>query len=46
MAYFIDTQRKTVRNTNTLNYDFKNIIKNKDHSLNILLGEETINKKE
>lgn len=45
MAYFIDTQRKTVRNTNTLNYDFKNIIKNKDHSLNILLGEETINKK-
>lgn len=45
MAYFIDTQRKTVRNTNTLNYDFKNIIKNKNHSLNILLGEETINKK-
>lgn len=45
MAYFIDTQRKTVRNTNTLNYDFKNLIKNKNHSLNILLGEETINKK-
>lgn len=44
MAYFIDTQRKTFRNTNTLNYDFKNLIKNKDHSLNILLGEETINK--
>ena len=45
MAYFIDTQRKTVRNTNTLNYDFKNLIKNKNHNLNILLGEETINKK-
>ena len=45
MAYFIDTQRKTFRNTNTLNYDFKNLIKNKDHSLSLLLGEETINKK-
>ncbi len=45
MAYFIDTQRHTFRNTNTLNYDFKNLIKNKDHSLSLLLGEETINKK-
>lgn len=30
------------RNANTLNYDFKNII-GKDHSLKILVGEETIN---
>lgn len=45
MAYFIDSQRKTFRNTNTISYDFKNVIKNKDHSLNLLLGEETINKK-
>lgn len=45
MAYFIDTQRHTFRNTNTINYDFKNVIKSKDHSLNLLLGEETINKK-
>ena len=45
MAYFADTQRKTFRNTNTVNYDFKNVIKNKDHSLNVLVGEETLNKK-
>lgn len=45
MAYFIDTQRHTFRNTNTFNYDFKNLIKNKDHSLNLLVGEETISKK-
>lgn len=45
MAYFADTQRKTFRNTNTVNYDFKDIINNKDHSLNVLIGEETLNKK-
>lgn len=45
MAYFADTQRKTFRNTNTINYNFKGIIKNKDHNLNLLVGEETINKK-
>ncbi len=45
MAYFIDTQRKTFRNTNTINYDFKDIIKNDDHNLTLLIGEETINKK-
>ena len=28
-----------------MNYDFKNVIKNKDHSLNVLVGEETLNKK-
>ena len=45
MAYFIDTQRHTFRNTNTFNYDFKKLIKSKDHSLNLLVGEETISKK-
>lgn len=45
MAYFADMQRKTFRNTNTVNYNFKDIIKNKDHNLNVLVGEETINKK-
>ena len=46
MAYFLDTQRHSFRNTNTVNYDFKNVIKNKDHSLNVLLGEETLSTKE
>lgn len=45
MAYFIDTQRHTFRNTNTVNYDFKKLIKSKDHSLSVLVGEETISKK-
>ena len=45
MEIVIDTQRKTFRNTNTVNYNFKDIIKNKDHNLNVLVGEETINKK-
>ena len=46
MAYFIDTQRQTYRNTNTLNYDFKDIFgKGSKHSLNVLIGEETINKR-
>jgi len=38
--------RERFRNTNTINYDFKNLIKNKDHSLNILLGHEYIITKE
>ena len=46
MAYFIDTQRQTYRNTNTLSYDFKGIFgKDSKHSLNVLIGEETINKR-
>ena len=46
MAYFVDTKRQTYRNTNTLSYDFKKIFgKNSPHSLNVLLGEETINKR-
>ena len=32
--------RTKYRNTNTLNYDFENVIGNSDHSLNVLLGEE------
>ena len=32
--------RTRYRNTNTLNYDFSNLIKNSDHSLSALLGEE------
>ena len=46
MAYFIDTKRQTYRNTNTLSYDFKSIFgKDSNHSLNVLIGEETINKR-
>lgn len=37
-----DTNRNKFRSTNTINYDFKDIIKNKDHSLNLLLGHEYI----
>ncbi len=32
--------RTRYRNTNTLNYDFSNVLKNDDHSLTALLGEE------
>ena len=43
MAQFTDARRKTFRNTNTVNYDFKGIFgKDSDHKLNILVGEETI----
>jgi TonB-linked SusC/RagA family outer membrane protein len=46
MAYFIDTKRQTYRNTNTLSYDFKTLLgKDSPHKLNVLLGEETINKR-
>lgn len=38
--------RERFRNTNTLNFDFKDIIKNKDHSLNWLIGHEYIITKE
>ncbi len=36
----IDRKTQRIRNTNTINYDFQNILKNKDHSLNILAGQE------
>lgn len=36
----IEVFRTKYRNTNTLNYDFANLIKNEDHNLTMLLGEE------
>lgn len=42
---YTDYTRKKYRNTNTLTYDFKDVFKNEDHSLSLLLGEEmTISK--
>lgn len=35
-----DYYRNRYRNTNTLNYDFADLIGNDDHSLNVLVGEE------
>lgn len=40
-----DTDRSTLRNTNTINYDFKNVIGG-GHSLNLLAGHEYIIRKE
>lgn len=37
-----NTTRKTLRNTNTANYDFRKILNNKDHNLKLLLGQETL----
>ncbi len=42
LATFTDKDRKTFRNTNTLNYDFKKLFKNQDHNLNLLAGQEYI----
>lgn len=42
IAKFIDTDKKTFRNTNTLHYDFKKLFKNNDHNLNFLAGQEYI----
>lgn len=39
---FSNTVRKTFRNTNTVNYDFKKVLKSKDHSLSALLGQENL----
>ena len=36
-----NTDRNTIRNTNTLNYDFKKLMNN-DHNLNLMLGHEYI----
>ena len=36
-----NTDRNTIRNTNSLNYDFKKHL-NKNHSLNMMLGQEYI----
>ncbi len=35
-------KRESIRNTNTLNYDFKSLINNDDHDLKLLLGQEYI----
>lgn len=35
-----DLTRNKIRNANTLNYNFENVIKNPDHSLSVLIGEE------
>lgn len=35
-----EAYRVKYRNTNTLNYDFKKLFKNDNHSLNLLVGEE------
>jgi TonB-linked SusC/RagA family outer membrane protein len=35
-------KQETFRNTNTLNFDFKNIIKNEDHSVKLLAGQEIL----
>jgi len=37
-----DTSRHRFRNTNTVNYDFKKILKSEDHSLNLLVGHEWV----
>lgn len=42
IAKFIDKDKKTFRNTNTIFYDFERLIKNTDHHLNILAGQEYI----
>ncbi|HET7732917.1 MAG TPA: SusC/RagA family TonB-linked outer membrane protein, partial [Paludibacter sp.] len=36
-----NTDRKAIRSTNTLNYDFKKLLSN-DHNLNLMLGHEYI----
>jgi TonB-linked SusC/RagA family outer membrane protein len=41
-AFLTNAGRKTIRNTNTLNYDFKKLLNLKDHSLSLLLGQENL----
>ena len=38
----VNTSRHRFRNTNTANYDFKGLIKNDDHSVNLLVGHEYV----
>lgn len=38
----VNTSRHRFRNTNTVNYDFKKLINNDDHSLNLLAGHEYV----
>ena len=42
ITVFTSKERKTFRNTNTLNYDFKKLLKSKNHSLNLLVGQELV----
>ncbi|MBO8454856.1 MAG: TonB-dependent receptor [Bacteroidetes bacterium] len=42
---YTDLYRQTIRNTNTLSYNFKELFKNDRHHLDILLGQEYIVKK-
>jgi TonB-dependent starch-binding outer membrane protein SusC len=37
-----ESKSQSIRNTNTLNYDFKKILNNKNHSLKLLIGQEVI----
>lgn len=37
-----DTNRNKFRNTNTVSYDFKKLLKSKKHSLNMMVGHEYI----
>ena len=39
-SLYKNLSRTKLRNSNTLNYDFSNVIRNEDHTLNILVGEE------
>lgn len=45
LIFFTNTTRNTIRNTNTLNYDFKSLI-GKDHNLNVLAGQEYIKREQ
>ena len=38
----VDTNRHRFRSTNTINYDFKKLFNNNDHSLNVLAGHEYV----
>lgn len=44
-AVFTSRQRETFRNTNTLSYNFKKLLKNDKHSLDALLGQEFVKTK-
>ncbi len=41
-----DKTEKRFRNANTVNYDFKKLLNNKDHSINVLAGMEIVSTKE
>ena len=42
---YTDTYRQTIRNTNTLSYNFAEVFSDKSHHLDLLLGQEYIFKK-